>query len=274
MDGVVHLPVPAPGQPLDVVVARGHVDGCGAVVGGEPVAGGEAAHVADVTEHGRGDDRADAVDVGDAGLGCGDDAGDPVLRRPALLGDGAQLVEQFVGQLETSGVSGAERSDVGQSLICLSGSDFLAEPAGHQFAEHRVQPARDPIVRAAQIAVSASPDLDHRGLILDGDCSDIGRTQRGDRHRTGVVRIVLVRLAGVEQTHPRSELGLHVQDAFTGGEQLLSKQMPQTAGTLDRPTAIGPASSPLQQPVDLTDRRPHPELAELRLARIQRERRV
>jgi hypothetical protein len=60
-------------------------------------------------------------------------------------------------------------------------------------------------------------------LILSGDCSDIGRTQRGDRHRSGVVRIVLVRLAGVEQPHPRGELGLHVQDAFAGGEQLSSE---------------------------------------------------
>jgi hypothetical protein len=50
-------------------------------------------NVADVAEHGRGDDWAAAVDVGDAGLGGGDGAGDPVLRRSALLGEGAQLVE-------------------------------------------------------------------------------------------------------------------------------------------------------------------------------------
>jgi hypothetical protein len=97
VQGVVELPVPASEEPLNVVVARGHVDGCGPVVGGEPVSGREAVNVADLAEHSRGDDRADAVDVGDAGLGRGDDAGDPALRCAALLGDGAQLIEQFGG---------------------------------------------------------------------------------------------------------------------------------------------------------------------------------
>jgi hypothetical protein len=79
-----------------------------------------------------------------------------------------------------------------------------------------VQPARDLISGTAQIAVSTGPDLDDRGPVFCGDGADVARTQGGDGNRAGVVRVVLVDLAGVEQTHPRCELGLHVQHAFTG----------------------------------------------------------
>jgi nitrite reductase/ring-hydroxylating ferredoxin subunit len=39
----------------------------------------------------------------------------------------------------------------------LSCSDFLAEAAGHEVAEDRVQTARDPVVGAAEIAMSSCP---------------------------------------------------------------------------------------------------------------------
>jgi hypothetical protein len=51
----------------------------------------------------------------------------------------------------------------------LSGSDFLGEAARHEFAEHGVKPARDPIPRTAEVAVSSRPDLDDRGLLFRGD---------------------------------------------------------------------------------------------------------
>ncbi|MDT4984011.1 MAG: hypothetical protein QOF95_1501, partial [Pseudonocardiales bacterium] len=67
VDRVVELPVPAAGEPVDLAVTRGDLDRCGAVVGGEVVAVGEAVDVADVAEHRAGDDRPDAPDVGDGG---------------------------------------------------------------------------------------------------------------------------------------------------------------------------------------------------------------
>ena len=75
VDGVVELAVAAPGEPVDLAVAGGRLDRGGAVVGGEVVAGGESVDVADVAEHGRGDDGADAVDLGDRGRRAGDGAG-------------------------------------------------------------------------------------------------------------------------------------------------------------------------------------------------------
>ncbi len=61
------------------------LDGDGAVVGGESVAGGEAAGVANVAEHRAGDDRPDAVDAGDRGSGRGHRLRGAAFGVPALL---------------------------------------------------------------------------------------------------------------------------------------------------------------------------------------------
>jgi len=82
--------------------------------------------------------------------------------------------------------------------------------------------------------------------------------QRGDRDRPRVVRVVLVDLPAVEQPHPGSELGWHIQDTFSGGDQLLRQQLPEPPRSLDRPPPPRPAASPLEQPIDLSARRTHP----------------
>jgi hypothetical protein len=70
VQGVVEAAVAAAVEPVPVVVAGGHVDGCGAGVAGEVVAAGEAAHVADLTDDPGGQDwpmsRTWVSDVGDA----------------------------------------------------------------------------------------------------------------------------------------------------------------------------------------------------------------
>ena len=58
VDGVVQPPVPAPGQPVNLTPAGGHLDRGRAVVRGEVVPAGEPGHVADVADDGCGDDRA------------------------------------------------------------------------------------------------------------------------------------------------------------------------------------------------------------------------
>ena len=50
MAGVVEPPVPAPGQPVDLALARGYLDRRGPVVGGEGVPAGKPGHVADVAD--------------------------------------------------------------------------------------------------------------------------------------------------------------------------------------------------------------------------------
>ena len=66
VDGVVQPPVPAPAQPVYRPLAGGHLDGRGAVVGGEVIPAGKAGHVLDVPDHRRGDYRPDAEQTSQA----------------------------------------------------------------------------------------------------------------------------------------------------------------------------------------------------------------
>jgi hypothetical protein len=72
VDGVAVPPVPAPGQLVHRALPGGHLDRRGPVAGGEAVPAAEAGHVADVADDGRGDDRADPGQPGQAGAGRGD----------------------------------------------------------------------------------------------------------------------------------------------------------------------------------------------------------
>src|SRR3954447_21579804 len=67
VDRGIELSVTQPAQAVPSVLAAGGVKGCGAVVAGVVVAGGEAADVAAVTENLRGDDRPDPADLGERG---------------------------------------------------------------------------------------------------------------------------------------------------------------------------------------------------------------
>ena len=58
----------APRETVHDVAARRRLDRGGAVIGGELITAGEPVNVADIAQHGRGDDRTDAVEVGQGGL--------------------------------------------------------------------------------------------------------------------------------------------------------------------------------------------------------------
>src|SRR5215472_12907571 len=84
----------------------------------------------------------------------------------------------------------------------LAGADLLADPAGHQVAHHRMQPAGGLVAQAGQVTMPLGAHLEHGGLVL-GEHGTFGcGAQRGDRHRQGVVRVVLVGLPGLQQPHP------------------------------------------------------------------------
>jgi len=69
VDGMVETAVPAPGQPVDLSPAGGHLDRRGAVVGGEVVPARETGYVPDVADDGGCDDRPDPEQPGQAGPG-------------------------------------------------------------------------------------------------------------------------------------------------------------------------------------------------------------
>jgi hypothetical protein len=120
-------------------VAGGHFDRCGAVVGGEVIAAGEATNVADETEHGGGDNRSDAVHFGDGCAGAGDDLGQAPFDLAALAVDALQINDQVAGQFEAGDVGRSARIDRREHLNRLWHRDSARESARHEIAEHRVQ---------------------------------------------------------------------------------------------------------------------------------------
>jgi len=130
VDGVVEAPVSAQRQPAGDAVAGGHPGRGGAVAGGEPVFRGEPGDVADVADHGGGDGRADAEDVGQGRAG-GADRGGQLLLRLAQLGAGAAQVGQvFRGQLTAGLLDGTGRPGLLQDAGRCGSADLPADPAG------------------------------------------------------------------------------------------------------------------------------------------------
>jgi hypothetical protein len=129
----------------------------------------------------------------------------------------------------------------------LAGADLPADPAGHQAGQHRVQPARGLVTGPGQVAVPLGPHLQHGGVVL-GEHRAPGRgPQRRDRHRPGIVGVVLVGVTGLQQPHPGRQLGRHIQHLLTGSDQLLGQQMPQPGRALHRPGPPRPPRRPRQQ---------------------------
>jgi hypothetical protein len=81
---VVQAPVAGSGESVPDLLAGGGIDGCGAVVGGEVMPTGEAGDVFDFGQDPSGDQRPDAVEIGQACAGLLDQRGD-------LLPDGLHL---------------------------------------------------------------------------------------------------------------------------------------------------------------------------------------
>ena len=95
-----------------------------------------------------------------------------------------------------------------QQVRGVSCGDRLGNAARNQLAQHRVQPAGHLSAGTAQVLVAFGPHLQHRGVVIAPGLADIGRAQRRDRDRPGVVGIVLVRYPRSPATAPgRPSLG-------------------------------------------------------------------
>jgi hypothetical protein len=156
----------------------------------------------------------------------------------------------------------------------VSCGDLLGDAAWDQLAQHRVQPAGDLGPGAAQVAVALGPHLQHRRVIVGLDLAAGRRAQRRDSDRPGVVGVVLVHRPIRQQPHPGAQLGLHVQDPLTRGQQLLGQQVTQAARALDGPGPLRPGRRPGQQLLGLRYRSTHAQLTQRLLRRADRHRRV
>jgi hypothetical protein len=177
---------------------------------------GEAGHGADVADDRGGDDRADAEQPGQAGAGRGDRGGELLagLADPGV--DAAQVLDEVGGEFAAGYRYRVLRCDHLQQVRGVSCGDRLGNAARNQLAQHRVQPAGHLSAGTAQVLVAFGPHLQHRGVVIAPGLADVGRAQRRDRDRPGVVGIVLVRIPGRQQPHPGTELGRHIQHPLTG----------------------------------------------------------
>ena len=115
-----------------------------------------------------------------------------------------------------------------------------------------MQPAGDLVTQPGQVPVPLGPHLQHRRVVLGDHLAAGPGPQRRDRHRQGVVRVVLVRVTGLQQPHPGRQLRLNVQDPLAGGDELLGQQPAQPGGALDRPGPLRPRRRPRHQLLRLT----------------------
>ena len=107
----------------------------------------------------------------------------------------------------------------------LSCGDLLGHAAGNQLTQQGVEPARDLVLGPAQVPVPPGPYPQHRRMVIRRHRAPGSGVQHRDRHRQGVVRVVLVTGPGGQQPHPGAQLGLHVQHPLAGGDQLLRQQV-------------------------------------------------
>jgi len=175
VEGVVDAPVPAQRQPAGLAVPRGHLDRGGAVVRSEVIPAGEPGHVGDVADHGAGIDRAEAEDLGEAGARGSDGRGQLLLGLAELGIQTSQVLQELAGQLAARCRDRPGRRDLFQDAGGVSCGDLLADAAGEQVAQYRVEPAGDLIAGPRQVAVPLGPLPRYRGY------ADTGRGGAGGR---------------------------------------------------------------------------------------------
>jgi hypothetical protein len=194
-----------------------------------------------------------------------------LLAGAAQLGiQAAHVLRELGGELGAGQSGGTGRGDLPEDRGGLSCGDLLRVAAGDQIAEHGVQPAGDLIAEPGRVAVPFGPHLQHRRVVLGGHLAAGPGPQRGDRHRQRVVRVVVVRVASLQQPHPGRQLRLDVQDP----REPPGQQPGQPGSAFYRPGSLRPRRRPLRQLPGLRSRRTDPDLAQRLLRRVGHHRRV
>jgi hypothetical protein len=124
---VVQTPVSGPGEPMPDLLAGGGIDGCGAVVGGEVILGREPVDRFDLGEDAAGDDRADAVELGQVRAGAHDQGIDLPADSLHLRVQGSDVVQVLVRELQPHQRDRLLRPQFVQQLL---GSGGLQAPVG------------------------------------------------------------------------------------------------------------------------------------------------
>jgi hypothetical protein len=211
------------------------------------VPAGEPGHGDDIADHGGGDDWAGAEDLGDAGAGCLDRGGQLLLD---LAPQGVQVADvgQQLGGEFPAGLGGrVRRRDLAEEPGCVACGDLVRDPAGHQVAEHGVQPAGGLVADPGKITMPLRPDLQHRGVIVGEHWALSLGAQCRHRDGQGIVGVALASVLGVQQPHPGGQLGLHIHHPLPRRQPAAGPAGGPARGRPPPPRS-GPARRPPRRP--------------------------
>jgi hypothetical protein len=187
-------------------------------------------------------------------------------------------VNQFVGELagETMPFDGGDTFGVDalEERESVADHDFFADPASDELGHQGVETTADLVPPPGQVGVILGHQTQHGAMVLDRHRGQHRSMHRRDRHRTGVVGIVLVRLTRRQHPHPGGQRGGNVQHHLAGSDKLLGQQIAQPVGRLDRPRPRLEWRRPRQQLLHLPATSPHPQAGQLVLGRVERGRGV
>jgi hypothetical protein len=116
--------------------------------------------------------------------------------------------------------------------------DLPRVTARDQVATHHMQATGGLVAGPGQVPVPLGPDLQHGGVVLSDHWALGLGAKRRDRHREGVIRVVLVGVPGLEQPHPGGQLGRHVQRAGSPGQRRPPPPRPAPATPPPTPAAF------------------------------------
>ena len=130
----------------------------------------------------------DSEEVGEGRpRGCDGDA-DPAMRFLELSVEALHVGEQLDGQVVAGLLDRGRRLDALEERNGVRSVEFLGDSARRELHHHVVKPAHDPGPMVADIDVALGQQPQHLGMVSGHDLPQRGCTQRGDRHRQGIVR--------------------------------------------------------------------------------------
>ena len=138
------------------------------LTGGEVVPAREAGNVGDVADHGGGDDRAHAEDLGERRPGCLDHHGQLLLRLTHLDAGAAKVFQELGSELAASHLNGPGRLGLLEHRGGFSCSYLLGDAAGDELADDGVQAAGDLVACPAQVTVALCPHFQDRRVVISG----------------------------------------------------------------------------------------------------------
>ena len=192
------------------------------------IPGREPEHLAHVAEHGTGDHRADAEQAGQAGARGFTAAASFWWHSPSWASRRRRSARNSLASPQRAWAAGPEGVTCSRIRAAFPALISRRMPPGTS-PQHRVQPAAGLVTGPGQVTVPFGPDLQHHRVVL-GDHRTPGlRPQRRDRHRVGVIRVVLAGVPGLQQPHPGGQLRRHIATRSPAATSCQSGRFPSPA---------------------------------------------